>query len=51
MEPHEETFAQIVGDYVQEKQAIGYHFGKASRTLRRIIDIQEEIDQDRKSVV
>ena len=44
MEPREETFAQIVGDYVQEKRAIGYHFGKGSRMLRRIVDIQEEID-------
>ena len=46
MEQREKTFAQIVGDYVQEKRAIGYHFGKASRTLRRIVDIQEEIDHD-----
>lgn len=45
MEPREETFAQIVGDYVQEKRATGYRFDKGSRTLRRIIDIQEEIDQ------
>ena len=44
MEPREKTFAQIVGDYVQEKRAIGYHFDKASRMLRRIVDIQEEID-------
>lgn len=44
MESREKTFAQIVGDYVQEKRAIGYHFGKASRTLRRIVDIQEGID-------
>ena len=44
MEPREKTFAQIVGDYIQEKRAIGYHFGKASRTLHRIIDIQEGID-------
>jgi integrase/recombinase XerD len=44
MEPREKTFTQIVGDYVQEKRAIGYHFGKASRTLHRIVDIQEGID-------
>jgi integrase len=44
MKPREETFAQIVGDYVQEKRATGYHFDKGSRTLRRIVDIQEEID-------
>ena len=44
MAPRKKTFTQIVGDYVQEKQAIGYHFGKASRTLRRIVDIQEGID-------
>jgi len=44
MEPRPETFAQIVNDYVQEKRAIGYHFDKASGTLRRIVDIQEEID-------
>jgi integrase len=44
MEPRPETFAQIVNDYVQEKRAIGYHFDKASGTLRRIVDIQKEID-------
>ena len=44
MEPREKTFTQIVDDYVQEKRAIGYHFDKASRTLRRIVDIQEGID-------
>jgi len=46
MEPRKETFAQIVGDYVQEKQATGCCFNKASRTLRRIVDIQEGIDHD-----
>jgi integrase/recombinase XerD len=44
MEPREKTFAQIVDDYIHEKRAIGYHFSKASRTLRRIVDIQEGID-------
>jgi len=44
MEPREKTFAQIVGDYIQEKRVIGYHFGKASQTLHQIVDIQEEID-------
>ena len=44
MEPREETFAQIVGDYVQEKRATGYRFDKGSQMLRRIVDIQEEID-------
>jgi len=44
MKPRKETFAQIVGDYVQEKRATGYHFDKGSRMLHRIVDIQEEID-------
>jgi integrase len=44
MKPRKETFAQIVDDYVQEKRAIGHRFDKSSRTLRRIVDIQEEID-------
>jgi len=44
MKTCEETFAQVVGDYVQEKRATGYRFDKESRTLRRIVDIQEEID-------
>lgn len=44
MKPHKETFAQIVDDYVQEKRAIGYRFDKGSQTLRRIVDIQREID-------
>ncbi len=44
MKPRKETFAQIVDDYVQEKRAIGYRFDKGSRTLRRIVVIQEEID-------
>lgn len=44
MKPRKETFAQIVDDYVQEKQAIGYRFDKGSRTLRLIVDIQKEID-------
>lgn len=44
MELREETFAQIVGDYVQEKRATGYRFDKGSQMLRRIVDIQEEID-------
>jgi len=45
MKLYEETFAQIVGDYVQEKRATGYRFDKESQTLRRIVDIQEEIDR------
>jgi len=44
MEACKETFAQIVDDYVQEKRATGYRFDKGSKTLRRIVDIQEEID-------
>ncbi|MBW1677695.1 MAG: tyrosine-type recombinase/integrase [Deltaproteobacteria bacterium] len=44
MEALEETFAQIVGDYVQEKRATGYRFDKGAQMLRRIVDIQEEID-------
>ncbi len=44
MKPREETFAQIVDDYVHEKRATGYRFDKGSRMLRRIVDIQEEID-------
>ena len=44
MKPRKETFAQIVDDYVQEKRAIGYRFDKGSQTLRRIVDIQREID-------
>lgn len=44
MKPHEKTFAQIVGDYVQEKQATGYRFDKRSQLLRRIVDIQMEVD-------
>jgi len=44
MEPCEKTFARIVGDYVQEKRATGYRFDKGAQMLRRIVDIQEEID-------
>ena len=44
MEPHEGTFAQIVDGYIQEKRATGCHFDKGSRMLRRIVDIQQEID-------
>ncbi|MCF8037378.1 MAG: tyrosine-type recombinase/integrase [Desulfobacteraceae bacterium] len=44
MKTRKETFAQIVDDYVQEKRATGYRFDKGSRMLRRIVDIQEEID-------
>ena len=44
MKPRKETFTQIVGDYVQEKRAIGYRFDKGSRMLRRIVDLQKEID-------
>jgi integrase/recombinase XerD len=44
MELRKETFAQIAGDYVQEKRATGYRFDKGSKILRRIVDIQNEID-------
>ncbi len=44
MKPRKETFAQIVDDYVQEKRAIGYRFDKGELTLRRIVEIQKEID-------
>lgn len=44
MKPCEKTFAQIVDDYVHEKRATGYRFDKGLRMLRRIVDIQEEID-------
>lgn len=44
MKPRKETFAQIVDDYVHEKRAIGYHFDKGSQMIRRIVNIQEEID-------
>lgn len=44
MEPREGTFAQVVDDYIQEKRATGCHFDKGSRMLRRIVDIQQEID-------
>jgi integrase len=44
MKPREKTFAKVVDEYVQEKQATGYRFDKGSRMLRRIVDIQEEID-------
>lgn len=44
MKPLKKTFAQIVDDYILEKRAIGYRFDKGSQTLRRIVDIQREID-------
>lgn len=44
MKPREETFAQIVDDYVQERRATGYCFNRGSRMLRQIVDMQEQID-------
>ena len=44
MKPRKETFVQIVDDYVQEKRALGYRFDKGPRILRRIVEIQREID-------
>jgi len=44
MQPREPTFAQVVDDYIQEKQATGYVFDKGAQILRRIIDVQREID-------
>jgi hypothetical protein len=46
MKRNEKTFRQIVDDYIKEKRAIGYNFEKATRTLRRIIHLQNDIDHD-----
>jgi len=45
MKKNEKTFTHIVNDYITEKRAIGYNFEKAAHTLRRIINLQNDIDQ------
>ena len=45
MEPDKRTFAQVVDDYIQEKRAMGYEFESGIRMLRRIVSLQQEIDQ------
>ena len=38
------TFQTVVADYIAEKQAIGYRFAKGARVLRRIVELQHQID-------
>ena len=44
MEAREKTFPQLVDDYIQEKRATGCRFEKGALMLRRIVDVQKEID-------
>lgn len=37
-------FATVVADYVSEKRAIGYRFEKEAHVLRRIVELQYQID-------
>lgn len=38
------TFATVVADYVAEKQATGCRFAKETQVLRRIVELQNQID-------
>ena len=38
------TFATVVADYIAEKQATGYRFAKEAQVLRRIVELQNQID-------
>jgi integrase/recombinase XerD len=38
------TFAAVVADYIAEKQATGCQFEKSARVLRRIVELQHQID-------
>jgi len=39
-------FQQIVTDYIEEKQSLGFKFNKATQVLRRIIALQIKLDQN-----
>ena len=38
------TFATVVADHIAEKQATGYRFEKEAQVLRRIVELQNQID-------
>ncbi len=38
------TFTTVVADYIEEKQATGYRFAKEAQVLRRIVEMQNQID-------
>jgi integrase/recombinase XerD len=40
------NFQQIVNEYILEKRSIGFKYKKEARTLRRIIALQMQFDQD-----
>jgi len=44
MKPSKETFAEVVADYIREKQATGCNFAKEAQVLRRIVHLQKQID-------
>ncbi len=44
MEPRRSTFADLVGDYIEERRATGCDFTKAAQTLRRIVRLQKQTD-------
>lgn len=44
MKSFEKTFANLVDDYIEEKRAVGYGFHKAAQVLRRIVQLQNEVD-------
>jgi integrase/recombinase XerD len=47
MEQNEKRFTNIVNDYIEEKRATGYDFTAASKILRRIVPLQNDIDHGR----
>lgn len=44
MNANNPTFATVVADYIAEKQATGYRFAKGAQVLRRIVELQNQID-------
>jgi integrase len=44
MKTHKRTFATVVADYIEEKRAIGYRFEDQARVLRRIVELEKQID-------
>lgn len=44
MNANNPTFQTVVADYIAEKQAIGYRFEKGAQVLRRIAELQNQID-------
>jgi len=41
-----ENFQQVVDVYIMEKRSLGFKFEKDARMLRRIVDLQMQIDQN-----